>query len=244
MTNTALVCAAALGGHLVHVIVIGGALLLAATVYGVASITAPREITTETADRSTPAQTRPALEQRAHPKAGAQLGSSSCNRGTASAVARQLAFVGLGAAAGTHLAVMPDHFEQSWIYGTFFAVVAPLQIGLGYLVLARPRRAELSAALAFSLAVVALWAITRFVGVPIGPDNGATEGLGVLDIFATGAEMISAGALIHLLRSRPQHDASVVSPVWRWSLWPPLTRVLLALMVLTVPLLSFFASRS
>jgi hypothetical protein len=91
---------------------------------------------------------------------------------------------------------------------------------------------------------VALWAITRFVGVPIGPDNGATEELGVLDIFATGAELATAGALIHLLRARPSRDGIVAPPVWRWSVWPPLTRVLLALMVVTVPLLSVFASRS
>jgi hypothetical protein len=229
--------AAALGGHLVHVIVIGGALLLAVTVYGVAALTAPAATPERAGDLPPTADAgRVAVPP---PRARARG-----DRSRSVAIAQQLACLGLAAAAGTHLAVMPEHFRQSWLYGCFFAVVAPLQIALAWLVLARPRRAELSAALAFSLGVVVLWAFTRFVGVPIGPDNGATEELGVLDIFATLAELLSAGALVYVLRSGRYSAQRSVAPAWRWSLWPALTRAILAATVVAVPLLSIFASRS
>ena len=110
--------------------------------------------------------------------------------------------------------------------------------------LARPRRADLSAALAFSLGVVALWAFTRFVGVPIGPDNGATEELGVLDIFATCAELMTAGALVYALRGAQHGTPGGVAPAWRWSLWPLLTRAALGATLVAVPLLSILAPRS
>jgi hypothetical protein len=229
--------AAALGGHLVHVIVIGGALLLGATVYLVATITAPRPTQEPAAAR--PRRREPSIER---PALGRNVGRTDRRRSVATA--QQLACIGLAAAAGTHLAVMPDHFRQSWIYGSFFAVVAPLQIGLAWRVLARPRRAELSAALAFSVGVVLLWAITRFVGVPVGPDNGATEELGVLDIFATLAELLTAGALVHVLRSGHLAAPSGIAPAWRWSLWSLATRATLVATVVVVPLLSIFAPRS
>lgn len=215
MTHPGLLPAAALGGHLVHVIVFGGALALGAVVYGVATITQPRP--------------------------GAQRATTSPG---SVAIAQQVAFLGLCAAAGMHLAVMPDHFRESWIYGAFFAIAAPVQIALACLVLSRARRAELSAALAFSLAVVVLWAITRFVGVPIGPNHGATEQLGVLDIFATVAELVTAGALIYALRSQQFRASGRVACAWRWALWSPLTRTLLAATAIAVPLLSAVASRS
>jgi hypothetical protein len=227
---TPLGLAAALGGHLVHVIVIGGALLLGATVYLVAMITAPRPVAEQLGDAPAP----PAVP----------LPACSRERAPSVAVALQLAAIGLAAAAGTHLAVMPDHFRQSWIYGSFFAVVAPLQLGLAWRLLARPHRPELCAALAFSLGVVLLWALTRFVGVPIGPDNGATEELGVLDIFATCAELLTAAALVYLLRSGRPAASEDIAPAWRWSLWPLLTRATLTATVVLVPLLSIFAPRS
>lgn len=228
--------AAALGGHLLHVIVIGGALLLAAVVYAVATITAP------------PLPEQPVARER--PVAARIPRPASAHRGRerdrGAAVAQQLAFLGLCAAAGTHLAVIPDHFKESWTYGAFFVVVAPLQIGLAWLVLVRARRAELTAALSFSLSVLVLWAVSRFVGVPIGPDNGATEKLGVLDLFASVCESLTVSALLflrcsgHFGRSRGRSIGSA----WRWSQWSRAMRSIFAATAVAVPLLSLFASRS
>lgn len=216
--------AAALGGHLLHVIVIGGALLLAAVVYCAATFTAP------------PAAGRPPARRLPDIPRAPQARRS--------AAAQQVAFLGLCAAAGAHLAVMPDHFQQSWMYGAFFAVVAPLQVAIAWMILVRARRAELTAALTFSLTIVVLWAVTRLVGVPIGPDNGGTEAPGVLDIFATSCELLTSAALLYLLRTGRRGTRSGLVAVWRWSLWSPLTRTVLAATCLGVPLLSLFASRS
>jgi len=223
-----------LGGHLLHVIVIGGSLLLAGVVYAVATITAP------------PPPERPLASQRPVAAETPRLASArgGRERDRPAAIAQQLAFLGLCAAAGTHLAVMPDHFRQSWIYGAFFIVVAPLQIGLAWLVLVRPRRAGLAAALAFSMTVLVLWAVTRLVGVPIGPDNGATEALGVLDLFATSCELVTVSALVLLLCSGQFRGSGSLGSAWRWSLWSRATRSMLAATAVAVPLLSLFASRS
>jgi formate-dependent nitrite reductase membrane component NrfD len=85
-----------------------------------------------------------------------------------------------------------------------------------------------------------------FLGLcaPIGPDNGATEQLGVLDVVATGAELITAAALIYLLRCEQLRNRRSLAPVWRRSFWSPVTRLVLALTAVSVPLLSVFASRS
>lgn len=230
----AVALATALGGHLLHVIVIGGALLLAAAVYGLATITAP-----PAAGRS---ESEPSAG--ANPRGRVLTATGPRRRSTRAASAQQVAFLGLCSAAATHLAVMPDHFQESWIYGSFFALVAPLQLGLAWAVLVRARRAELLAALSFSLTVVVLWALTRFVGVPIGPDDGATEGLGVLDVFASACELLTAAALLYLLRSEQLRIRRGLVSVWRWSLWAPLTRAMLAALAVAVPLLSVFASRS
>lgn len=234
MNNLTTPVAAALGGHLIHVVVIAGALSLAAVVYGVATVTAPRPSSDDLTERS-PKPDRPESEGHGH---------IAVERNRSAAVAQQLAFLGLCAAAGTHLAVMPDHFRQSWMYGAFFAAAAPLQLGLAWVVLVRPRRVELSAALAFSLGIVILWIVTRFVGVPIGPDNGATEELGVPDVFATVSELVAAAALVYLLARETARLGSRLSSAWRWSLWSPATRTMLAATFIAVPVLSAFASRS
>jgi hypothetical protein len=94
----------------------------------------------------------------------------------------------LGAAA-VHLVVCPEHFKEATIYGLFFAIAASCQAGWAVLALWRPRRWLLAAALVGNSAIVGLWAITRTVGVPLGPGAGETETVGALDIIATACEI-------------------------------------------------------
>ena len=155
-----------------------------------------------------------------------------------SAALLQVAFIGLLVAAATHLAVMPDHFRQSWIYGTFFVVVATGQVTTAILLIARPSRRVIVTALTGSATVVALWAVSRFVGVPIGPDHGAPEGIGVLDVLATVAELMTAASCALGLRGgRP-------APAWRWALWPLQLRAMLVATGVAVALAATFAPRS
>jgi hypothetical protein len=97
---------------------------------------------------------------------------------------------GLLGAAGVHVAVTPEHFAETWVYGVFFVTLATLQVATAVLVLVRPSR-HLAAALALAnVAVVVLWAVSRTSGLPLGPQAGEVEAVGALDVLATGFELV------------------------------------------------------
>ena len=108
-------------------------------------------------------------------------------------------------AAGVHLWVVPEHFEEWWGYGTFFLVLAAAQ---GVYALGLLRSVSLPFLLlgvAGNLAVVILWLVTRTSGVPLlGPHAGEVEGVGVLDLACTLAEVgIVAGLGALAMRDLP-----------------------------------------
>lgn len=131
-----------------------------------------------------------------------------------------LPLVGFGyfGAAAVHFVVMPEHFEEATLYGVFFVVAATLQVVFGLLVLARPTRPLIVVGLVGNLVVIALWAVTRTVGIPVGPDNGHPESVSGLDVIATGFEvLIVSGSLALLWRRhiRPAlRPSSWAVPIW------------------------------
>src|SRR5262249_30098240 len=74
----------------------------------------------------------------------------------------------LGAAL-IHLAVAPQHFAAYLPYGLFFVAVGTGQLALAVALVAAPARRLFIVGLASSLGLLALWALSRTVGVPIGP---------------------------------------------------------------------------
>ncbi|HZU79782.1 MAG TPA: hypothetical protein VE991_07675 [Acidimicrobiales bacterium] len=149
----------------------------------------------------------------------------------------QMAALGSFAAGATHGAVMPAHFRQSAAYGVFFLGAAAAQVALGVVLLTRPSPRLLTAALAGSLAVVALWAASRFWGVPVGPDHGAVEPVGVLDVLATVAELATAVGVGAVLRGgRPR-------PAWRWTWWGPGMRLAAFVLAAGVPVTAALVPR-
>jgi hypothetical protein len=92
-------------------------------------------------------------------------------------------------AAAVHAVVCPEHFHEGLLYGQFFAVAAGAQLTWAVLVIFRPRRWLPVAGLVGNLAILALWAITRTVGIPFGPEAGEIEAVGVLDAIATALEV-------------------------------------------------------
>jgi len=118
------------------------------------------------------------------------------NRRSAPAVARKrpnvpvmlAAACSLGAAA-VHLRVCPEHFEEATLYGVFFAVAAGCQAGWAVLAWRRPQQWLVAAAVAGNTAIVALWAVTRTVGIPLGAQRGSVEAIGALDVVATALEV-------------------------------------------------------
>lgn len=101
------------------------------------------------------------------------------------------------AAAAWHVAAWP-------LAAGFFALLATAQLAWGAWAWARPTRGVLLAGVTGSAAVMALWAVTRVVGLPLGPEPWEAEHVGVLDAAATGQEALLCLAALALLRPRPR----------------------------------------
>lgn len=133
---------------------------------------------------------------------------------------------GLSLVAGLiHLLVAPEHFAEYWAYGAFFVVAFVAQAANGLILLwegsstrARPgwwRRAwtaMLWTGLAGNFVLVAFWAYTRFVGVPLGPAAGEKEEMAFLDLFDKAVEVALLVALLGLLRYGPRAPAESAVP--------------------------------
>lgn len=115
---------------------------------------------------------------------------------------RVLLLVVLSASAGViHAKALFDHAGHSWLFAVFFGALTYAQVLWAVWVYRRPddRRWLLPAAVA-SLAVVAVWLVSRTVGLPIGPWAGRPEPLGVADITASLDEVVLAGVIFAMLR--------------------------------------------
>ncbi len=136
------------------------------------------------------------------------------------------------------------HFQQSWIYGTFFLFAMTGQIVLGSLLLARPTDRLVLAGVIGSAAVIVLWAFSRVVGVPVGPDNGATEPVGVLDILASAAELVTVLCGIAVLQGRLAIRGRRFVSSWRWSAWSVPMRLAMVAGTVTVAVLTSITPKS
>jgi hypothetical protein len=141
-------------------------------------------------------------------------------------------------AALVHVAVMPDHFEESVLYGLFFLLASLGQLAFAIAVVARPTRRLVLAGVVGCVLIIGLWLVSRLVGVPVGPDNGGTEEFGVLDILATAAEVVVVGCGLLALRTWS------LRPAWRWSQWPTAFRLAAPLGVAATVMASLLSARS
>jgi hypothetical protein len=124
-----------------------------------------------------------------------------------------IALGGAGAAA-VHFVVMPDHFEESALYGAFFLVAAIVQLGYSALLLARPSRTLVAAGVAGNLAVILLWVVTRTISIPLGPGAGTTEAFGGLDILASAFEALVVICGTVTLVHKPTATPRLRAPAW------------------------------
>jgi hypothetical protein len=106
-----------------------------------------------------------------------------------------ISLLSLGAGA-IHFAVIQSHFEEYWLSGLFFAVVAWLQVLWAILIVANPTRLMALAGAAINGAVVVVWVLSRTAGIPFGPEAGTPEEAQFVDVVATSFEfLIVVGAL-------------------------------------------------
>jgi hypothetical protein len=103
-----------------------------------------------------------------------------------------------------HVFFAPEHFEE-WVgYGVFFVVASICQMLFALMVITNAplRRELLWAGILGNMALLALWGITRTIGIPFfGPNAGEVETVGLLDLTAQIAELALIACLIILLRS-------------------------------------------
>ena len=103
-------------------------------------------------------------------------------------------------AALSHLWAMPEHMREWWGYGAFFLASAVAQGAYGTILTRWPRRSLFVVGIGGNLSILALYLLTRTVGIPIfGPHAGEVEGLGLVDAWAAASELgivFALGALL------------------------------------------------
>ena len=127
-------------------------------------------------------------------------------------------------AAVVHVVVMLEHLEEQWLFGVFFGVLAVVQLCYAGVLALRPTRDVLVAGALVNALTVALWLVSRTVGLPLGPGAGTPEPAGLLDVTATAAELTLLVATVLVVRqaravqpSSTQVSAGSRTPVGRSS---------------------------
>lgn len=97
--------------------------------------------------------------------------------------ARLAALASLGAAV-IHFAVVPAHWQEWTPSGVFFLSVALFQLVWSWLVLVRTTTSVLAVGILLNVGAIALWALSRTAGAPIGPHAGQVEVVAGADLCA------------------------------------------------------------
>src|SRR3954471_20026543 len=78
-------------------------------------------------------------------------------------------------AAIAHFGAAQPHFHDWWAHGAFFVLCGVLQAAFAALIVWRPRAWLALAGGAGTLAVLALYVVSRTYGAPVGPHAGVAE---------------------------------------------------------------------
>lgn len=139
------------------------------------------------------------------------------------------------AAAGIHFAVISEHLEEYVLFGVLFFALGWFQLVWAQIYLVWPRRTVAVAAIVINLGAVLVWAMSRTVGLPIGPESWIPEAIGFSDILATSFEIGIIGLMLPtLLRERFGRALNEQMPIQR-------AFVLSAFLVVAVGLLTAMA---
>lgn len=76
----------------------------------------------------------------------------------------------LGAAA-IHLSVVPDHLSEYLPFGVLFLVTGAIQAALAVIAIVRPHRIVFVAVIGVAVGCMAVWTVSRTVGLPFGPNE-------------------------------------------------------------------------
>jgi hypothetical protein len=111
---------------------------------------------------------------------------------------RRLCAAALLITAVIHLAVVPEHLREWPVAAGFFVVLTAVELVLAVAVLTRTSRSLLVAGTAISALSAVLWAASRTVGLPIGPEAFHPEAVAAPDLVATALEVLAAALFARL----------------------------------------------
>ena len=94
-------------------------------------------------------------------------------------------------AGAAHAVAAPDHFRSEALFGALFAAVAVAQVGGAALLRFRATPALVTLTASANLLLVAVWAVSRTVGLPFGPGAGVPEPVGALDALAVAGQLMA-----------------------------------------------------
>nr|MDT0665729.1 hypothetical protein [Micromonospora sp. DSM 115978] len=98
-------------------------------------------------------------------------------------------FASLGAAV-THVAVAPAHFGTWPLSGVFFFATAAFQAGWAFAVMRGAGSRTTTAGLLVNAGSIGLWALSRTVGLPVGPHAGVPEQVDRVDLTTVAFEAV------------------------------------------------------
>ena len=128
------------------------------------------------------------------------------SRPAITALGASLAGVSVGAAA-IHFWVVPEHLEEWAAAGAFFIALGVFQAAWAVAYLWRPSRSVIHAGILANLATVALWVVSRTIGLPFSPEPWKPEEIGVLDVAASALEFVLVAGLVASLPDRTPRRA-------------------------------------
>jgi hypothetical protein len=106
-----------------------------------------------------------------------------------------LVFVG----ALIHVGAAVDHWREYHLYTLAFSCLAALQTTWAVMLVRRRSGRVLLLGCVMQIGIVALWAMSRTVGVPLAPSAWTPESLGVADVTETIGEAITVLAVLSVL---------------------------------------------
>ncbi len=115
-------------------------------------------------------------------------------------------------AAAVHFAVINEHFAEYPPYGVAFTVFAWFQVGWAFVFVVRPNRGLASLGILINVGALVVWAYSRLVGLPIGPDPGTIEATGPLDQLAGASEGVLVALLVWDLAASTERFRPRLSP--------------------------------
>jgi hypothetical protein len=115
-----------------------------------------------------------------------------------------------------HATVIEPHLIEWMPAGSFFLALTVLQGCLGLALLVAPSRWMYRVALAATGATLVLWAVSRTMGLPFGPEAFNAEAVGRPDIIATFLEGVGFVALLALVRGWRLRGAPWPNRPARW----------------------------